>query len=247
MSTERSEGARPNAEEVERLTAYLSQFVTEERLSRMRSVVAERTRHLTVVVEDIYQPHNASAVLRTCDCFGVQDVHIVENRNRYRLNPGVELGTAQWLTLHRYREAENNTPAAIAALREAGYRIVATTPHTDQVRLEEFDLDAGPAALLFGNELDGLSEAALASADEHLAIPMYGFVESFNISVSAAIVLHHLTHRLRTSGRHYQLSAAERDEVFLAWLRSSIGRVEALEREFEQRQRDPSRNQRERS
>ncbi|MFW5690007.1 MAG: TrmH family RNA methyltransferase [Spirochaetota bacterium] len=217
----------------EALTDYLSSFVTPERLARMHEVLAERTRYLTVVVEDIYQPHNASAVLRTCDCFGVQDVHIVENRNRYRLNPGVELGTAQWLTLHRYRGEGDNTPAAIEALRAAGYRIVATTPHTDQVELERFDLEAGPAALLFGNELDGLSPTALEAADEHLAIPMYGFVESFNISVSAAIVLHHLTHVLRTSDHDYRLGDDERREVLLAWLRSSIGRVEALEREFE--------------
>jgi tRNA (guanosine-2'-O-)-methyltransferase len=222
------------------LTAYLSQFVTDDRLARMDEVLAERTRYLTVAVEDIYQPHNASAVLRTCDCFGVQDVHIIENRNQYRLNPGVELGTAQWLTLHRYRGDENNTPAAIARLREAGYRIVATTPHTDQVFLERFDLEAGPVALLFGNELDGLSPSALEAADEHLAIPMYGFVESFNISVSAAIVLHHLTHVLRTSGRDYELADRERAEILLAWLRSSIGRVEALEREFESRRREGS-------
>ncbi|MFW5689545.1 MAG: TrmH family RNA methyltransferase [Spirochaetota bacterium] len=214
------------------LVEYLTGFVTAERLERMEAALAERTRYLTVVVEDIYQPHNASAVLRTCDCFGVQDVHIIENRNRYRVNPGVELGTAQWLTLRRYRERENNTAAALEAIRARGYRIVATTPHTDQVALEEFDLGAGPAALVFGNELDGLSPVALDHADAHLVIPMYGFVESFNISVSAAIVLHHLTHALRSSGLDYRLSADEREAVLLGWLRSSVGRADALEREF---------------
>lgn len=218
---------------------YLAGFVTPERLGRMKAVIAERTRRITVVVEDIYQPHNASAVLRTCDCFGVQDVHIIENRNAYRLNPGVELGTAQWLSLHRYRDrGVSNTPRAIAALRAAGYRIVATTPHTSQVSLEEFDVSAGPVALLFGNELDGLSREALEAADEHLVIPMYGFVESFNISVSAAIVLHHLTHALRTSGAEYRLPDADQREILLAWLRSSIGRVEALERAFEAGERE---------
>ncbi|MFW5814722.1 MAG: TrmH family RNA methyltransferase [Spirochaetota bacterium] len=222
-----------NASRRDRLIDYLARFVTEARRARMHAVLAERTRYLTVAVEDIYQPHNASAVLRTCDCFGVQDVHIIENRNEYRLNPGVELGTAQWLTLHRYRDGGNNTHAALESLREAGYRVVATTPHTDQVALEEFDLRAGPVALLFGNELEGLSDAALEAADEHLIIPMYGFVESFNISVSAAIVLHHLTHALRASGLDYRLGDEERREIELAWLRSSIGRVEALEREFD--------------
>lgn len=217
------------------LIAFLSEFVTPERKRRMEEVLAERTRYLTVAVEDIYQPHNASAVLRTCDCFGVQDVHIIENRNEYRLNPGVELGTAQWLTLHRYREREKNTADAITGLRRHGYRIVATTPHTDQCSLAEFDVAAGPAALLFGTELDGLSREALELADEHLVIPMYGFVESFNISVSAAIILSSLTERLRRSGLNYTLSDEEQDALRLSWLRSSIGRVESLEREYRAR------------
>jgi len=217
------------------LTDYLSGIVMPERFATMRRVLAERTRYLTVVIEDIYQPHNASAVLRTCDCFGIQDVHIVENRNEYRLNPGVELGTAQWLTLHRYKGEPSNTPAAIDRLRSAGYRIVATTPHTEQRSLDDFDLDAGPVALLFGNEPDGLSETAFNLADEHLVIPMVGFVESFNISVSVAIILHTLSGRLRSGGIAYHLSPEENDELLLQWLRNSIGRVEALEREFHAR------------
>jgi tRNA (guanosine-2'-O-)-methyltransferase len=214
------------------LIDYLCGFVTEERLGTMRRVLEERTRYLSVVIEDIYQPHNASAVLRTCDCFGIQDVHIVENRNAYRVNPGVELGTAQWLSLHRYNGGPSNTPAAIDALRSAGYRIVATTPHTNQRSLADFDLEAGPVALLFGNELEGLSETAFNLADEHLVIPMFGFVESFNISVSAAIILHALSSRLRASPIAYHISSEERDEILLQWLRGSIGRVDALEREY---------------
>jgi len=217
------------------LIEYLSGFITPQRMATMERVLAERTRYVTVMIEDIYQPHNASAVLRTCDCFGIQDVHIVENRNEYRLNPGVELGTAQWLTLHRYNRADNNTPEAVQRLRAAGYRIVATTPHTHPQSLDSFDLERGPVALLFGNELDGLSETAFTLADEHLIIPMFGFVESFNISVSAAIILHTLSHRLRSSGIAYQLSESERQEILLAWVRGSVGRVEALEREFHAR------------
>lgn len=220
------------------LIDYLASFVTPGRLARMQEVLRERTRYLTVVVEDIYQPHNASAVLRTCDCFGVQDVHIIENRNQYRLNPGVELGTAQWLTLHRYRDGEHNTREALSSLRERGYRIVATTPHTSQVALEEFDMEAGPAALVFGNELDGLSDVALQEADEHLIVPMYGFVESFNISVSAAIVLHHLSHAMRAGTIDYSMPPCEQEPIMLSWLRSSIARSQALEREFHQRAGD---------
>ncbi len=222
------------------LIRHLSDLVTPERIAKMRRVLEERTRYLSVVIEDIYQPHNASAVLRTCDCFGIQDVHIVENRNTYRVNPGVELGTAQWLTLHRYNSETSNTPAAIDHLRSAGYRIVATTPHTGDRSLDDFDLEAGPTALLFGNELEGLSETALNLADEQLVVPMVGFVESFNISVSAAIILHSLSSRLRASRIAYHISPEESDEILLHWLRRSIGRVEALEWEFHARARHGS-------
>lgn len=234
--SDRSAGNTPN--DIDELSAYLARFVTDDRRARMEQVLGERTRYLTVVVEDVYQPHNASAVLRTCDCFGIQDVHIIENRNRYRLNPGVELGTAQWLTLHRYGRAEHNTADALACLRAAGYRIVATSPHADDVPLAQFDLEAGPSALLFGNELDGLSSVALDAADEHLVIPMYGFVESLNISVSAAIVLHDLSSRLRTGGVAYRLSPDEQAQIMLGWLRSSIGRADVLEREFHARRKE---------
>jgi len=214
------------------LVSYLSTFVTQKRRERMEQVLARRTRYLTVVIEDIYQPHNASAVLRSCDGFGIQDVHIIENRNEYRLNPQVELGTAQWLSLHRYRKEENNTPEAISRLREAGYRIVATSSHSGQVRLEDFDLDAGRTAILLGNELDGLSESAITLADEYLTIPMEGFVESFNISVSAAVILHHLSHVLRNSTISWQLSEGGMEELRLGWLRASLKRWRQLEEEF---------------
>lgn len=230
------------------LTTYLSQFVTPRRLRRMEQVLGERTRYLTVVLEDIYQPHNASAVLRSCDSCGVQDVHIIEKRNSYRVNPGVELGTAQWLTLRRYRldqaapkaGATVTTPdpvrAALTDLRARGYRIVATTPHTEDVELGSFDLNRGKVALCFGTEMEGLSEELLTEADEYVRIPMYGFVESFNISVSAAIILYTLTQRLRAHEEPpWRLSDAERAEILLTWLRRSVKESERLEARFRER------------
>lgn len=182
----------------------LRRFVTDRRWTRMQQVLAARTRYLTVAIEDIYQPHNASAVLRSCDAFGVQDVHIIENRNRYRINPGVELGTSQWLTLRRYHRPDPDRPLrateeCITQLRRSGYRIVVTSPHQSAPTPEEISLDSGPLALLFGTEKEGLTETALAMADESLRIPMVGFVESLNISVCAAISLQILARRLRTT------------------------------------------------
>lgn len=203
---------------------YYSTMLTEKRIKRMSSVLEHRTRYITVVLEDLFQPHNASAVLRSCDGFGIQDVHIIEKRNRFRPAKTVAMGTSQWLSLHHYRDqgGADATIQAIDSLRASGYRIVATTPHTDDVNLEQFDVSAGPVALLFGTELTGLSETALEYADEFVKIPMYGFVESFNISVSCAIALHHLTLKLRGSGLDYLLDEQQRLELTYRWMRASI-------------------------
>jgi len=219
------------------LINHLASFVTEERWQLMNKIIADRTRYLTVILEDIFQPHNASAVLRTCDCFGVQDVHIIENKNEYTVNPDVALGASKWLNLKKYNETEENTIACINKLKSQGYRIVATTPHTNDVDLEAFDLSKGKIALMFGSELPGLTETALEHADEFLKIPMYGFTESFNISVSAAIVLHHLRWKLNQSEIKWQLSDDEKDEILLNWLRQSIKRSEVVERDFYKRKK----------
>ena len=206
----------------QQLIDFLSKYVTENRFDLFNKIIKNRTSYITVVLEDIYQSQNASAVLRTCDCFGVQDIHIIENRNQFDVNPEVSLGSSKWLSLHRYNEKEDNTQSAITKLKADGYRIVATTPHSNDVNLEEFDLSAGKCAFVFGTELKGISETVKANADVFLKIPMYGFTESFNISVSAAIILHHLTHQLRSLDLHWQLNDIERNELMVQWLKVSI-------------------------
>jgi len=215
-----------------RLTKYLEQFITTERLELFHKLLNQRTRYLTVVLEDIYQSQNASAVLRTADCFGIQDVHIIENKNEYQINPDVALGASKWLNLVKYNEQENNTLEAISHLKKQGYRIVATTPHTKDVNLDDFDLSKGKAALFFGTELNGLNEEMIFNADEYLKIPMVGFTESFNISVSVAIILHHLTTSLRKSEIDWQLSDNEKEEILLEWLKKTIKKSSLLIDDF---------------
>ncbi len=221
-----------------KLIEYLKPLITEHKLNLFDKIIANRTRYITVVLEDIYQPHNASAVLRTCDCFGIQDVHIIENRNRYNVNPDVALGSSKWLNMYKYNELENNTLAAIEALKKQSYRIVATTPHTNDVELTDFDLSKGKVALFFGSELPGLSKLMMDNADEYMKIPMYGFTESFNISVSASIILHHLTYKLHKSNIDWKLSDKEKDEVILDWLKESIKNSDIIERDFYRRQKE---------
>ncbi len=214
------------------LINFLKQFVTDNRFEVFDKVIENRTRYITVAVEDIYQSQNASAVLRTSDCLGLQDIHIIENKNKYEVNPDVALGSAKWLNLIKYYKKENNTLEAIKKLKESGYRIVATSPHKEGVDLANFDLRKGKMALFFGNEVIGLSELMIENADEYLKIPMYGFTESFNISVSAAVILHHLTSKLRNSNINWQLTDFEKEELKLSWLKETIKSSSLLVNDF---------------
>ncbi len=216
-----------------KLINYLSDFVTPERLQLFDNVLNQRTSYITVVLEDIYQSQNASAVLRTCDCFGIQNIHIIENKNTFNIDKEVDMGASKWLNLHKYNQAENNSAEALKKLKNEGYRIIATSPHINNSLLPDFNLQKGKAAIVFGSEMPGISQTITEQADEFLKIPMYGFTESFNISVSAAIVLYQLSQKLKTeSGINWKLSSHEKDNIKLNWLRSSIKRSNLLEERF---------------
>ncbi|MFV0593919.1 MAG: TrmH family RNA methyltransferase [Draconibacterium sp.] len=216
-----------------KLLTYLSGYITPERLELFNRILNTRTRYLTVVLEDIYQAQNASAVLRTCDCFGVQDIHVIEGRNEFKVNREIAMGSSKWLTLKKYNGAENGNLEVIKKLKAENYRIVATSPHLNNQELPDFDLSKGKTALVFGSERPGLTDNIINEADEFLKIPMHGFTESFNISVSAAIILHHLTLKLRESNSiDWHLSEMEKDELKLEWIRKSIKRHELIEKRF---------------
>ena len=215
-----------------KLIEYLSQFITENKRQLIDKVLESRTKHLTIVVEDIYQPHNASAVVRTCDCFGIQELHIIENRNKYTVNPDVTLGSSKWIDIIKYSKPEsNNTDICIRDLKAKGYKILATSPHKNDVNIEELQVDH-KMALIFGNEKDGLSEDVLNMADGFVKIPMYGFTESLNISVSAAICIHEIIHRLRNSNINWKLSEHEKEEIKLDWIKTIIKNADLLEQEY---------------
>ncbi len=213
-----------------KLTDYLGQFLTAERRQRIEAVLTQRTRYLTVVLEDLHRPHNAGAVLRNCDSFGIQDVHIIENTTGFKTTPKVTRGCHQWLSLHRYSRQRGNTLTCLSRLRDAGYRLVATAPNASH-SLHELSLDS-PIALLFGNELEGLSTEALAQADLQVRLPMYGFSESFNVSVCTALGLQPLCHRLRSSDIAWQLSDPEKALLRAQWYRLSHRGWPQLEAQF---------------
>ncbi len=213
------------------LCNYLEGFISENRKARLNAVLSERTAHLRIVLENIYQAHNASAVLRSCDCFGIQHVHFIENRNNLKISDDVALGSSNWLSIHRHREAGNNTVMALQELKQQGYRIVATTPHEKSQPLSSLPVDK-KLALVFGTEMHGISEEVWQTADEFVYIPMFGFTESFNISVSAALCMHELSTRIRSTVSDFRLSPDEKLDVYYNWLCQSIGQSEGIIKSF---------------
>ncbi len=206
----------------ETLIEYLNTLATPERQERIDQVLSERTRHITVVLEDLYQPHNISAVMRSCEGLGIQDIHTIENKNSFTRTRKIDMGSQKWLTLHRHRSADQNTSAALQSLKDQGYQLIATTPPSDQsVQVNDF-VPTQKCAILFGTELTGLSDEAFRMADVHMTIPMYGFVESFNISVSCAIILQQLTSKLRGSSLEWKLSSEEIESLRFHWLLQSV-------------------------
>lgn len=189
-------------------------FISENKQQKMRSVVENRTNYVTVVMEDVFQPHNASAVLRSCDIFGIQNVHVIEAKYKFKPVSTIAMGSIKWLDVHRH----STTTEAITALKAQGYRIVATTPHTNSYELPTLPID-GKTALIFGSEQTGLSDEAMQQADIFVKIPMYGFVESFNVSVSVALCLYDIMTRLHASSNEWKLSEDEKADLLLAWIR----------------------------
>jgi tRNA (guanosine-2'-O-)-methyltransferase len=213
-------------------THYLEQFVTEERKAVFRKVLDQRTNHFTVAIEDIYQPHNASAVVRSCEVFGIQNLHIIENDYRFDASNNVAKGAQKWVDFTYYNSPEvNNSLVCMEKLKGEGYSIVATTPHTKACYLEEFDITT-KSAFFFGVEKEGLSDLVLEKADVHLKIPMVGFTESLNISVAAAIILQCLTAKLRQSTLHWGLTQQEKDLRYQEWLEKTIKSIEKIKAHY---------------
>ncbi|MFX0556768.1 TrmH family RNA methyltransferase [Maribacter sp. CXY002] len=208
---------------IEELLHYLEGFISKERSERFIKILEQRTRYITVAIEDVYQMHNTSAVIRSCESFGVQDAHIIEGRFGKRLDKNIAMGAQQWVDVHRY----SNSSEAIKSLRQEGYKIVATTPHNDSSLLTDYKID-DKIALFFGTEREGLSDEVMQQADAYLKIPMVGFTESLNISVSAAIILQQLTAQLKRSGLNWSLSPEEVVEKRLDWTKKSIKSIDDI-------------------
>ena len=199
------------------LLEYLEKFITPRRNERINTVLTTRTRHFKVAIEDVYQLHNTSAVMRSCDIFGVQDMYVIEENNVKTIDREIAMGAQKWVDLHRY----NSASACIKDLKKEGCKIVAMTPHANDELLEDFDISE-PSCFFFVSEKEGLSDTVLNQADCFLKIPMVGFTESLNVSVAAAITLHSLTQKLYKSDVSWTLNEVDKDALKLKWIERSL-------------------------
>ncbi|RSK40455.1 TrmH family RNA methyltransferase [Mangrovimonas spongiae] len=210
-----------------KLLEYLESYLTDNRKQRFSDVLKERTRHFTVATEDVYHLHNTSAVIRSCDVFGIQDVHVIEEKRTKRIESEIALGAQKWVDIHRHKSTDN----CIDSLRDKGYQIVATTPHTKDCVLQDFDITK-KSCFFFGKEVNGLSDTVMEQADGFLKIPMVGFTESLNISVSAAIILQYVTSQLKQTSLPWMLTEDELLEKRLDWTKKSLKNYDTLLKHF---------------
>jgi tRNA (guanosine-2'-O-)-methyltransferase len=196
---------------------YLEGFITENRKLKFNKVLENRTKHFCIAVEDVYQLHNTSAVMRSCEVFGIQNLHMIEQKFSKTIDKEIALGAEKWVDIYRHTSTQN----CLESLKKQGYQIVATSPHADAHTLDNFDISK-PSAIFFGTEKNGLSQEIMDQADTFIKIPMYGFTESLNISVSAALVINSITNKLRTSALDWKLSEEDLLAKKIDWMRKSI-------------------------
>ena len=217
----------------EKILAEFYDIISENKKEMFDRIASERTKHITVAIENVYQEHNASAVLRSCDCFGLQEMHVIEKNNQYKVQRDIALGAGRWVDLFNYNQGNQVTKDCIDRLKGKGYTIVATTPHTENTI---YDLDLSqPIALVFGTERQGISEEVEKMADTFVKIPMYGFTESFNISVSVAIILNTLRQRLEQSSYDWKLTQEEQTALKIKWCRKILNSGDKLEKHFREK------------
>ena len=217
----------------EKILAEFYEIISDNKKAMFDRIASERTRHITLAIENVYQEHNASAVLRSCDCFGIQELHVIEKNNQYKVQRDIALGAGRWVDMYNYNQGEQVTKDCIDKLKSKGYTIVATTPHTENTI---YDLDLSqPIALVFGTERRGISEEVMEMADTFVKIPMYGFTESFNISVSVAIILNTLRQRLEQSNYTWKLTPEEQTALKIKWCRKILNSGEKLEKHFREK------------
>ena len=211
---------------------HLYEMLSDNKYELFEKIASDRTKYLTVVMENVHHDHNASAVLRTCDCFGIQEMHVIEKDVQYEIQRDIARGSGRWIDLHQYNQGENPTIDCIKTLKSQGYKIVATSPRREAVPIHKISLDQ-PVALVFGTEFTGISDDVVQLADEFTTIPMYGFTESFNVSVSVGLALQNMRQRLEEMEIDFRVSEEEQLDIKIKWAASLLRNGDEVLRELE--------------
>lgn len=211
---------------IESCIETLYEFITDERKERFEKVLEKRTKHITLILEDLYQSRNISAVMRSADGFGLQELHIIEDNHKWTGTKSVSKGASSWLTLHKYK-GEDPVTDCIENLKARGFRIVATSPHKSGYTPDSLPIDK-PLAIVMGTELTGISDKLMSQVDDYVEIPMYGFSESFNVSVAASIVLNRVRTRLEEAGVNNGLSEEEKQKLRMVWAFKTVKDAKAI-------------------
>lgn len=209
------------------LKEFMFQFISDDKVRRFNEIVNNRTRYFTIVLEDVFQAQNTNAVIRSCECFGIQDLHLIENKYDFEVVPDISKGSSQWINIQQYNQALNNTKPCLEHLKNQGYTIIGTSPHQNEINLEDISIDHKTAFVL-GSEKDGLSQEAMELCDGFMKIPMVGFTESLNLSNCSAIIAQSLTNRIRRSEIPWQLTEEEKTAILIEWCFEVTGRKELL-------------------
>lgn len=205
-------------EQIKKRTDYLLGFMLPSRAETLKQCLRNRTKYMTLATENMFHEHNASAVIRHCDAFGIQDLHTVETLCPFAPSLHITRGSEKWIDIHRH----SSTKELISSLKKDGYRIIATSPHEGGSTPETFDMTKGKFAIVLGTEKTGISDQIKQNADEFMAIPMYGLVESLNVSASAAIITHILSERIRHEITKWGLGDEDFSRLLYRWAQISV-------------------------
>ena len=223
-------------------THLMRPFLTDERINTLKNAITRRTRFITVVLDDIYHAHNISAVVRSAEAFGIQDIHVLQVENPFRPNRGVTKGAQQWVTFHRH----SSIKGCVKTLKEKGYILMGADPPSKghpSIPLDGIEPEQ-PVALVFGREKEGLHEELRNACDRLFHIPMTGLTESFNISVTVGISLYVLRKKLDNIDRDiWELSLEEKAALLDDWSVKSVRRGKDILKEIQSRAGRISSNQ----
>jgi tRNA (guanosine-2'-O-)-methyltransferase len=205
-------------------TAYFEEFVSAERKARLKEVLSHRTRKLVLVLEDILDPHNASACIRSSEAMGLQELHVVAPRHAFTPTAGITQGADKWMDIKHH----SGIDSCLEHLHERGFTVAAGVLDEGAVPIQELDFSR-PMALVFGNEHEGISPQMVAACDQHFYVPMYGFSQSFNISVATALAVHYaVSQRVRIFGANGDLASDDMDALYSRWVFQSVKMGDAM-------------------